>query len=179
MPKPAFAKISIGPYVTLYAEDFFISELARFGMGRRGFRALCRSLGVPLIAIGKVRFVDQLTFSIAMRAVCRHRAPDFHFPGSSDLVKGRRLPMESRRLSPSDMPSLDQLVFEILASVHMNRSSYDPDALLRASRNATLRILSETEANLRAEQAAVHDKGRRKSNPIPPITNGRGSTASS
>ncbi len=52
------------------AEDVYIEAMGH-GVTKRGFRALCRNLMVPMIEIGKTRYIDMLRFEIAMTAILR------------------------------------------------------------------------------------------------------------
>jgi hypothetical protein len=72
----------------LYSEEHFLAELSRFGITRRGFRALLKLLCVPTLHLpGNRRFVDGLSFAVAIQAACRPGRKDFYFPGSAGKKK--------------------------------------------------------------------------------------------
>ena len=79
--------LSFGGGLKLFSEDYFIKELLPMGMTRRGFRALCRALKVPLVHIGTTAMVDITSFQLAMKAVCRVGQEDFYVPGCDPLKK--------------------------------------------------------------------------------------------
>lgn len=82
----------------LVGEDYMIQSLAPLGMGRRGFRKLCRQLGVPIIFAGKGACVDLFTFVSALKSVTRHGCRDFSLPGALERKKHLR-----RRVGPIDV----------------------------------------------------------------------------
>ena len=73
--------IGLGSGIRLFEEGWYLREFGP-GVSRRGFRKLCRNLGVPLIFVGKSCYVDQWVFKQAMKSVTRLGAPDFSVPGS-------------------------------------------------------------------------------------------------
>ncbi len=87
---PTLPSISFGAGVRLLGEDHYLKELEPLGLSRRGFRALCRALQVPMLHVGKRRFVDVLSFKLAMRAVVRVGHPDFLVPGCEEIRNGRK-----------------------------------------------------------------------------------------
>lgn len=84
--------ITLGPKTQLVSEDHFISQLRPLGMGKRGFRGLCRALKVPLFYAGSGRrgtaFVNVRSLQLALHAVTRIGEPDFYAPGSKWLAEG-------------------------------------------------------------------------------------------
>lgn len=91
--------ISLGGGVKLLCEDFYI-EASGFQWSRRGFRALCRNLSVPLIEIGTKRYVDVNVFETAMCAVTRIGEPDFFTPGCTAIRKNQQ---GETRLNPDKL----------------------------------------------------------------------------
>lgn len=75
------AGIFFGSGIKLVSEDDYLDELAAHGITRKGFRAWCRALQVPMLEIGTRRYVDLMSFTLALRAVCRVGQPDFYVPG--------------------------------------------------------------------------------------------------
>lgn len=65
-----------------YSEDYFIDALRHIGLTRRGFRAWCRALGVPIIFIGRGAYINARKFEIALEAVSHIGQPDFAAPGA-------------------------------------------------------------------------------------------------
>jgi len=90
MQEPQYKRITspIGG-LRLYSEDFFVDELKCFGITRRSFRKLCRSLQVPVIEVGSDRLVDAFSFTLALRAISRIGEPNYYAPGSITRRKGR------------------------------------------------------------------------------------------
>lgn len=66
----------------LVGEDYLMEELSHLGLTRRGFRKLCRKLGVPLIKGNKGACVDFFAFVTALKSVTRPGNPDFALPGT-------------------------------------------------------------------------------------------------
>lgn len=66
----------------LVGEDYMLQELSHLGLTRKGFRTLCRNLGVPLILGKKGACVDFFAFVSAFKSVTRPGEPDFALPGT-------------------------------------------------------------------------------------------------
>lgn len=81
--------LSFGGGLRLLSEEYFLKELAPLGVTSKGFRALCRSLKVPLIYLGTKVFVDLSSFQLAMKAISRVGQPDFFAPGSRPLKRNK------------------------------------------------------------------------------------------
>lgn len=111
---PNYMAIILGGGLRLLGEDHFIRELAPIlKFTRRGFRSLCRQLGVPLIYTASGVLVDHATFTLCLKAACRPGAPDFAMPGvhPTDLHKGVRnnIPTEElERVTPAVQDMLIQ-----------------------------------------------------------------------
>lgn len=83
--------IAITQAIRLVDEKDLWKQFARFGLSRRGFRALIRNLGVPLvITTDDTALVDVWSFACAFRAICSQGQPDFVMPGATVLSKGKR-----------------------------------------------------------------------------------------
>jgi len=74
--------VSFGGGMRLVGEDYLMEELSHLGLTRRGFRKLCRKLGVPLIKGNKGACVDFFAFVTAFKTVTRPGNPDFALPGT-------------------------------------------------------------------------------------------------
>lgn len=100
----------------LMAESYFIEELGILGVTKRGFRALCRSLRVPLVQIGSTWFVEINSFLVAMKAVTRLGGSDVLFPGSEQVLKGRGKTVE---LDPAYVEkNLNMILAELYAPAY-------------------------------------------------------------
>jgi hypothetical protein len=75
--------ISFGRGVRLMSEEYYIKELAPFGINtNRRFRCLCRAICCPLIFIGRHAFVDPAIFQICMKHLSMPGNKDFIAPDS-------------------------------------------------------------------------------------------------
>lgn len=63
-------------------EDYLMEELSHLGLTRKGFRKLCKNLGVPVIKGSKGACVDFFAFVTAFKSVTRPGQPDFALPGT-------------------------------------------------------------------------------------------------
>ena len=85
MTKPSPEKkaaISFGKGVRLMSEEYYIQELAPFGITQaRAFRSLCRSICCPIIVLGHTAFVDPAVFQICIK--------NLSMPGSKDFLGPR------------------------------------------------------------------------------------------
>lgn len=83
--------VSFGGGMRIVGEDYMLAELAHLGLTRKGFRRLCRNLGVPLIYCKKGACVDFFAFVTALKTVTRPGNPDFALPGSRarDVARAR------------------------------------------------------------------------------------------
>jgi hypothetical protein len=90
----------------LVGEDYMLAELSHLGLTRKGFRRLCRNLGVPLIICKKGACVDFFAFISAFKSVTRPGQPDFALPGSKSSHPAART-----RKDDIDIPKVvDELV---------------------------------------------------------------------
>lgn len=137
--RKALAYISFGPHVKLYSEDYFINELIHLGMTRRGFRALCAALSVPMIEIGSTRLVDQLSFSLALRAILHIGRPTFLAPGSATKAKSPFhycTKLDARYVEKN----LTILISELLALPHLPNEAPRQKTLTLAAEEAARRM---------------------------------------
>lgn len=162
------AYVSIGPFTKLYSEDFFIRELAPLGMSRRGFRSFCAALSVPMLEVGNTRLVDQLSLSLALRAVLRIGKPDFIAPGSMTRIKGSKRPVTGRLNVKEFERSLAACISELLAVRFLPNEAPSEKTLVDAAKEAARRMKLAGFGNLsrvqqdrytRAALSAAHEKG--------------------
>ncbi len=78
---------SLGGGLRWVHESRFCDELQ---MTPKGFRRLCRQLGVPMLHIHEDWLVNLHMFRIGMWAACRFGQPDFLVPGCEQISKGRK-----------------------------------------------------------------------------------------
>jgi hypothetical protein len=117
---PEQTYISFGSGVRMMAEDFYIEAMGN-GVTKRGFRALCRNLMVPMIEIGKTRYIDMLRFEIAMTAILRIGEEDFFAPGCQSLAQNRKPKNGKTKLDPEAvLANYEELAKELLAAKRVN-----------------------------------------------------------
>lgn len=133
--KSSISFISIAPGVRLYSEDHLIQSLHPLPFTRRSFRAFLRSLSVPTLHIGRHRYVDHISFALAVRSVLRVGAPSFYGPGSR---RPRRIP-PSRLDLASFRSSITTTIAELLASRHYTPA--ESSHILSAAKEAASRML--------------------------------------
>lgn len=108
MPENEPAVISFGKGVRLMSEEYYIRELAPFGINtQRRFRCLCRSICCPLIFMGRGAFVDPAIFQVCMKHLS--------LPGSKDFI----------------MPDSNIKSANVVKKRHRYRSRVDPDHVLK------------------------------------------------
>ena len=83
--------VSFGGGMRIVGEDYMLAELSHMGLTRKGFRRLCKNLGVPVIYCKKGACVDFFAFVTALKTVTRPGNPDFAMPGSRarDVARAR------------------------------------------------------------------------------------------
>lgn len=75
--------ISFGKGVRLMSEEYYIKELAPYGINTpRRFRCLCRAICCPIVFIGRHAFVDPAIFQICMKHLSMPGNKDFIAPDS-------------------------------------------------------------------------------------------------
>jgi hypothetical protein len=132
------AMLSFAPGNRLFSEDHFIDAFAPYGVTRRGFRALCRALSVPMLEVGATRFVDSFSFALAMRAITRIGEPDFVFPGA----KKKKPPGSATTLNAARFKrDLAAIITEVLSSRHLSTLKADRVAIRKAATEAAERML--------------------------------------
>jgi hypothetical protein len=148
--------ISLGSGLRLLSEDEYAEEM---GVTKRGFRALCKALQLPMLEIGNKRYVEMTSFSIAMRAVLTIGRPDFLTPGCETIRKNRRT-NEATTLSTEEFEkSFEMAVLCLLASSDLNlkRSIYE---LKKAAGKVARRL---TDAGVQFLPARAQADGKKKS----------------
>jgi hypothetical protein len=116
---PSQVYLSFGPECRLFSEEHFLAQLQPLGMSRRGFRAWCRAMSVPLIHMpGNKVFVDIFSFRLAMRAISRIGQPDFLCPSSAARLqhKAAKFPCTTRLDIEYVRDNWQTLVSELLAA---------------------------------------------------------------
>ena len=109
--------ISLGSGLRLLSEDQYAEEMS---VTKRGFRALCKALQIPMLEIGSKRYVEMTSFSIAMRTVLSIGNPDFLTPGCQTLKKNRRT-TEKTTLTPEEFEkNFETAVLCLMASSDLN-----------------------------------------------------------
>lgn len=130
---------SMGPGNRLYSEDYYLKELEPLGVTRKGFRAWLRALKVPTLEIGDVRLVDNLTFSIALRAALRIGQPDFLGPKSVRRAKNRLRGATVSLDVDQFVRDHSVIIGELLIA---NNRRVEPRTLRKAARKAAYRLAS-------------------------------------
>lgn len=108
--------IGFGSGIKLLSEDWYIKEF-KPTLSKKAFRSFCRALNVPLIEIGKTKFVEMNSFQLALKAITRVGEPDFYVSGCMSISSGKR--------KPSKLPveyvakNLEPLLCELLACKSM------------------------------------------------------------
>ncbi len=124
--------------VRLLSEDSYISEMN--GMTKRGFRAFCKALRVPMVEIGKERYVEATSFLLAMRSITRIGQPDFLAPGCETIRKNRRKNEVGELDLEEFRKNFEVVVAELLASKKLNSNTLKMD-VKKAAREAADRML--------------------------------------
>lgn len=100
------------------SEDVYIEAMGP-SITRKGFRALCRNLMLPMIEIGDVRYVDIVRFQLAMTAITRIGQEDFFVPGAISVKKN--IAQGRRELDPAEvLENYEDLCMELLAAKTIN-----------------------------------------------------------
>lgn len=166
--------IDLGSGVKLYSESWFVSALAPFGMTVLGFRALCRNLRVPMIHIGRTRFVDKMSITLAFRAINTIGRKDFLVPGADEARAGRaskRSDLYSVELDPVFLKeNWELLLREIIYARRLNMLADDDqleslvktgvDRLMQASLEFRPFPIKKCAYDLDEEQSRKEREGR-------------------
>jgi hypothetical protein len=73
--------LQIDPGLELISEDYVVKQMGNC-MTTRGFRDMCRALGLPMIFFGSTAFVNQGELALCFQAISRLGEPDFYMPGA-------------------------------------------------------------------------------------------------
>ena len=116
--------ISLGSGLRLLSEQAYADEME---VTKRGFRALCKALQIPMLEVGTKRFVEMSSFAIAMRAVLSIGNPDFLTPGCQTLKKNRKTTERTTMTSEEFEKNFEMAVLCLMASSDLNkkRSVYE------------------------------------------------------
>jgi len=149
------------------AEDVYINEVE--GLSKKGFRALCRCLHVPLIEIGSTRYVEMSTFLLAMRCVLRVGEPDFLVPGCATLKKNK-VKGESRELNKERFAeNMEVILAELMAARILGNMPATGEVKL-AAKEAAKRLAQTGLQFMPSQEQFKHDQkalklAEKKSNP--------------
>ena len=151
--------ISFGSGVRLMAEDVYVNEVQ--GISLKGFRALCRALMVPMIEIGKTRFVETTSFLLAMRAICRIGEKDFLVPGSERLRRGHTRGTVTA-LDPEEFAkNMSVILDELIAAKTLSGGNTSEEVKTAASKAAD-RLATTALRFLPSIEQGKHDKQAKK-----------------
>ena len=153
--------LSFGGGLRLFSEEYFTKELMPVGLTRKGFRAFCRCLSVPLIHIGNKVFIDISSFQLALKAITRVGQPDFYAPGCRALKRNKW----------KGVKELDKEYFEknwesVLAELlvgRMNNGMKSPQEVTDLARKAAGRI---TDMALHIKAASNQERYDRRARKI-------------
>ena len=142
--------IGFGSGIKLLSEDWYIKE---FGgqISKKAFRSFCRSLGVPLIEIGKKTFIEMHSFQLAMKAITRIGEKDFYVSGCTSVANGKKRPSKLKKDYVAK--NLEPLLCELLACKALGGLKMTAEtktaARIAADRmsRAGIRALAEKEQN--------------------------------
>lgn len=147
--------IGLGNGVKLLSEDWYIQEME--GMTKRGFRAFCKALKVPMVEIGKERYVESTSFVLAMRAITRIGQPDFLAPGCETIRKNRKKE-QAGELDLTDLrDNFEIVVAELLAARKVN-SGHMKLEIKAAARQAADRMYKAGLQNLPSKEQMKYDR---------------------
>ena len=149
------------------AEDVYIGEVE--GLSKKGFRALCRCLHVPLIEIGDTRYVEMTTFLLAMRTICRIGEPDFLVPGCK-TIRRNKVTDEARSLSKEKfVENMEAVLAELMAARILGNMPATGE-VRKAARDAAERLAESGLQFMPSREQLKNDKrsiklAEKKSNP--------------
>lgn len=149
----------LGSHSRLYSEDHYLRAFAPHGLTRKGFRALLRALSVPVIYLGQSRLVDHLSFTIAMRAICRIGQPDFVAPGSDPLDRGKMPTGRPSRtfLDPAYVrDNLTAILAELIATRVDPASTATHSSFTKAATAAVDRLMGASFQSLPPDEQAAY-----------------------
>jgi hypothetical protein len=115
--KKESAYINIGGGLRFLTADYFLREMGPLGMTMRGFRGLCKSLGVPMIRMGRTWLIELFAFQQAMRAISRPGQPDFLAPGCDLKASANKPKFHQTTLDPEYFEkNREAILAELLAA---------------------------------------------------------------
>jgi len=147
--------IGLGNGVKLLSEDWYIGEME--GMTKRSFRALCKSLKVPMVEIGKERYVEATSFVLAMRAITRIGQPDFLAPGCETIRKNRRKGQAGELDLEDFKKNFEVVVAELLAARKVNSGQLKLE-IQNAAKQAADRMFRAGVQNLPSKEQIKYDR---------------------
>lgn len=147
------------------AEDVYVNEIQ--DITKKGFRALCRALTVPMVEIGTTRYVETTSFLLAMRAVCRIGEKDFLVPGCERIRKNLLSETERTLDTKKFTKNMAIILNELIAAKTLSGGNTSEEVKTAANKAAerlsksALRFLPVIEQNKydrRAEDIADNEK---------------------
>ena len=151
--------IGLGNGVKLLSEDWYIQEME--GMTKRGFRAFCKALKVPMVEIGKERYVESTSFVLAMRAITRIGQPDFLAPGCETIRKNRKN-KQAGELNLDDLKeNFEVVVAELLAARKIN-SGHMKLEIKKAAKEAADRMYRAGVQHMPSKEQMKYDRSALK-----------------
>jgi hypothetical protein len=129
MSEKESSAIFLGAHSRLYSESHYYRAFEPHGVSRKAFRRFLKALHVPVIYIGRQRFIDHLSFSLALRAISRIGQPDFLFPGCIHLASP---PAPSNTTDTLDPAYVKRNLRSLLAELISTRVEPDSPATHRA-----------------------------------------------
>tara|TARA_R100000458_G_scaffold15239_1_gene12971 strand:- start:307 stop:825 length:519 start_codon:yes stop_codon:yes gene_type:complete len=147
--------ISFGSGVRLMAEDVYLNELK--DLSKRGFRALCKALSVPMVEIGSTRYVEMTTFLLAMRAVTRVGEPNFLVPGCESLKKNKKKGKATSLDTERFKENLEVVLAELMAAKVITDGTITKEVKV-AARDAAERLAQTTLRYMPSIEQRKHDE---------------------
>tara|TARA_Y100000310_G_scaffold322809_1_gene382324 strand:+ start:1332 stop:1892 length:561 start_codon:yes stop_codon:yes gene_type:complete len=108
--------IGFGSGIKLLSEDWYIKEF-KPELTKRAFRSFCRALKVPMIEIGRTKFIEMNSFQLALKAITRVGGEDFYVSGCASIATGKH--KISKLDSDYVAKNLEPLLCELLACKSM------------------------------------------------------------
>jgi hypothetical protein len=135
------AAISFGKGVRLMSEEYYIQELAPFGITQaRAFRSLCRSICCPIIFMGRNAFVDPAVFQICIKNLSMPGNDDFLGPNSAIKKDKKTRPHLRTRVSPEEIKENWSYVIRAILDARRLVGLHTPEAERTAIRSAAAEL---------------------------------------
>ena len=147
--------ISFGSGVRLMAEDVYLNELK--ALSKRGFRALCKALKVPMVEIGSTRYVEMTTFLLAMRAVSRIGEPNFLMPGCDSIRKNNKKGKTTTLDAEKFKENMEIVLAELMAAKVVGEGTITKE-VRTAARDAAERMAETTMRYMPSIEQRKHDE---------------------